>query len=111
MQGPRLWHGRAALLLATASGFAGLAYQIVWTQQGALWLGHEAAALLAVVGAFFGGISLGALCFGGVVRNTTLPLRWYVACELIIAGWALLLAIGFKPVSAVLLHDVRSALI
>jgi hypothetical protein len=40
-----------------ASGFAGLGYQIVWTQQSALWLGHEAAAVLAVVAAFFGGFA------------------------------------------------------
>ena len=32
-----------------ASGFAGLGLQIVWTQQNALWLGHETAAVLAVV--------------------------------------------------------------
>ena len=44
-----------------ASGFAGLGYQIVWTQQCALWLGHEAAAVLAVVAAFFGGLAVGAL--------------------------------------------------
>jgi len=24
-----------------ASGFAAMGYEIVWTQQGALWLGHE----------------------------------------------------------------------
>ena len=31
----------AAVMLMVASGFAGLGYQIVWTQQCALWLGHE----------------------------------------------------------------------
>lgn len=38
-----------ALALMFASGFAGLGYQIVWTQQAGLWLGHEAAAVLGVV--------------------------------------------------------------
>src|SRR5947208_313377 len=33
-----------------ASGFAGLGYQIIWNQQGALWLGHEAAARLGATG-------------------------------------------------------------
>jgi spermidine synthase len=47
-----------------ASGFAGLGYQIVWTQQCALWLGHESAAVLAVVSAFFGGLAVGALALG-----------------------------------------------
>ena len=58
--------GRAALAhgLMVASGFAGLGYQIVWTQQCGLWLGHEAAAVLAVVAAFFGGLAVGALEIG-----------------------------------------------
>ena len=43
---------RLALLLMAASGFAGLGYQIVWTQQFGLVLGHESAAVLAVVAAF-----------------------------------------------------------
>ena len=47
-----------------ASGFAALGYQIVWTEQCSLWLGHEAAAMLAVVAAFFGGLSLGGLALG-----------------------------------------------
>ncbi len=95
--------GPVAMALATASGFAGLGYQVVWTQQGALWLGHEAAAVLAVVAAFFGGMAVGALCFGRAVHASAAPLRWYVACELVIAAWALLLAACFEPASALLL--------
>src|SRR5215471_11464106 len=49
--------GVLALAVMVASGFAGLGYQIVWTQQSALWLGHESAAVLAVVAAFFGGLA------------------------------------------------------
>jgi spermidine synthase len=41
-----------------ASGFAAMGYEIVWTQQSALWLGHESAAVLAVVAAFFGGLAI-----------------------------------------------------
>ena len=48
-----------ALALMVASGFAALGYQIVWTQQCALWLGHESAAVLAVIAAFFGGLAVG----------------------------------------------------
>src|SRR6185503_19395609 len=56
----------AALPVAVmaASGFAGLGYQVVWTQQCALWLGHESAAVLAVVAAFFGGLAVGSLALG-----------------------------------------------
>ena len=45
-------HPWAPALLMIASGFAGLGYQVVWTEQCALWLGHESAAVLAVVAAF-----------------------------------------------------------
>ncbi len=83
-----------------ASGFAGLGYQIVWTQQCALWLGHEAAAVLAVVAAFFGGIALGALAFGSRLEKSAQPLRWYAACELVIALWGLLLAFAMPRLSA-----------
>jgi spermidine synthase len=86
-----------------ASGFAGLGYQIVWTQQSALWLGHEAAAVLAVVAAFFGGLSLGGLCLGARIERSSEPRRWYVGCELLIGGWGLaLVAIG-PPASHVVL--------
>ncbi|MEO5735724.1 MAG: spermidine synthase, partial [Rubrivivax sp.] len=80
-----------------ASGFAGLGYQIVWTQQSALWLGHEAAAVLAVVTAFFGGLALGALLLGGRIDRSHHPARWYAGCELLIAAWSLLLAYTMAP--------------
>jgi spermidine synthase len=63
------WRRHGVMWLMLASGFAGLGYQMVWTQQCALWLGHESAAVLAVVSAFFGGL----------------------ACELAIAAWGLVL--------------------
>jgi spermidine synthase len=80
-----------ALLLMAASGFAGLGYQIVWTQQFGLVLGHESAAVLAVVAAFFGGLSLGALALGPRIEASRQPLRWYAGCETLIGLWGLLL--------------------
>ena len=80
-----------------ASGFAGLGYQIVWTQQCALWLGHESAAVLAVVAAFFGGLSLGALLMGPKIERSSHPLRWYAACEVAIALWGIALAMLMSP--------------
>jgi spermidine synthase len=74
-----------------ASGFAGLGYQIVWTQQCALWLGHESAAVLAVVAAFFGGLAVGAWTLGARIERSPRPVRWYAGCELTIALWSLLL--------------------
>lgn len=86
-----------ATLLMGASGFAALGYQIVWTQQSAVWLGHETAAVLAVVAAFFGGLALGAWVFGTRFAQATKPANGYVACELIIAVWALVLAFLMAP--------------
>ena len=94
---PRQHH--AALGLMLASGFAGLGYQIVWTQQCALWLGHESAALLAVVAAFFGGLAVGALSLGRRAESSPRPERWYAACEALIALWSVALALLLAPVS------------
>ena len=82
-----------------ASGFAGLGYQIVWTQQCALWLGHEAAAVLAVVTAFFGGLALGALALAPSIARSARPERWYAACEVTIALWSVVLALLLAPIS------------
>ncbi len=82
-----------------ASGCAALGYQIVWTQQVALWLGHEGAAALAVVAAFFGGLALGAAGLGAVIDRSARPGRWYAACELAMAAWGLVLALALQPAS------------
>lgn len=87
----------SALSVMLASGFAGLGYQIVWTQQFATWLGHESAAVLAVVAAFFGGLAAGAFVLGGPIERSARPLRWYAACELAIAAWSVALAFGLAP--------------
>jgi spermidine synthase len=91
------------LALMTASGFAALGYQIVWTQQAASWLGHESAAVLAVVAAFFGGIALGAISLSARIDASDHPARWYAACEGIIGIWGLVLAILLAPASGLLL--------
>lgn len=92
-----------ACALMVASGFAGLAYQIVWTQQSTTWLGHESAAVLAVVAAFFGGLALGALTLGSRIEHSSRPERWYAGCEIVIGAWGIVLALLLKPVSGALL--------
>ena len=96
----RLRRQLAAMLLMMASGFAGLGYQIVWTQQCALWLGHESAAALAVVAAFFGGLAVGAWALGARIENSLRPVRWYAVCEVICGLWSLLLIFAMAPFSA-----------
>jgi spermidine synthase len=80
-----------------ASGFAALGYQIVWTQQSALWLGHESAAVLAVVCAFFFGLAAGALVLGDRIAASAQPGRWYAACEAVAGGWGLALIFLMGP--------------
>src|SRR5262249_12517926 len=82
-----------------ASGFAALGYQIVWTQQATVWLGHESAAVLAVVAAFFGGLAAGALALGPRVDASPRPARWYAACEAVIGLWSVALALVIAPAS------------
>lgn len=98
------WRWRVALALMLASGFSGLGYQIIWTQQSALWLGHESAAVLAVVTAFFGGLGIGAWLLGPRIERADHPVRWYAGCETVIAGWSLVLAFAMSPCSSVLLR-------
>jgi spermidine synthase len=93
-----------ALALMVASGFGALGYQIVWTQQSTLWLGHESAAVLAVIAAFFGGLGLGALAASARIDCSAHPARWYAGCELIIGVWSLVLAYLLLPISGWLLE-------
>lgn len=82
------------------SGFAGLCYQMIWTQQFSVWLGHEIIALLAVVAAFFGGLALGALALDRRISSSINPARWYTGCELLIAVWGLVLIVIVDPANA-----------
>ncbi|MCG8316018.1 MAG: hypothetical protein MI976_22630 [Pseudomonadales bacterium] len=88
------------------SGFAGLGYQMAWTRMLSVSLGHEFTAVLAVVAAFFVGLSLGGLLFNKALRNTQAPLHWYVVLEIVIGLWALILMIvlpSYNQLSALLI--------
>jgi spermidine synthase len=98
----RMTHG-LAVAIVVASGFAGLGYQIVWTQQSALWLGHEAAAVLAVLAAFFGGIALGSFALGERIERSSHPARWYAGCEAVIGIWSIVLAFLLPRIAPALL--------
>jgi spermidine synthase len=80
-----------AFLLMSLSGFAGLGYQIVWTEQFGVWLGHDIVSVLAVVAAFFGGLALGAYLLAKPMASLPRPAWGYAACEAVIGLWALVL--------------------
>ena len=73
------------------SGFAGLGYEIVWTRMLALQLGHEVAATLSVITAFFAGVLLGSLTLGTRAARSARPGLWYAGLELAIGAWAVAL--------------------
>lgn len=75
--------------LAILSGVAGLGYQITWAKLLSVTLGHEIAAVLATVAAFFAGLALGGLVLNRRVHHTNTPHRWYAVFELCIGLWAL----------------------
>lgn len=82
---------RATYLIVFASGFAGLGYEMVWTRMLALSLGHEIVAVLAVLAAFFAGLSIGAFALGERIRRSDRPARWYAVLEILIGAWAIAL--------------------
>ncbi|MBC7379956.1 MAG: fused MFS/spermidine synthase, partial [Burkholderiaceae bacterium] len=101
------------VVLMLMSGAAGLVWQLLWTVQLGLALGHEMIAVLAVLAAFFGGLALGALWLGGRIARSTRPARWYAALEAVIALWAALLSLIWPlvtPLMARLIGEQPSAL-
>ncbi|MEO0574499.1 MAG: spermidine synthase [Pseudomonadota bacterium] len=80
-------------ILMITSGFAGLGYEMVWTQMLSVALGHESVAVLAVLGAFFAGLAMGAWLLDALIRNSAVPGRIYALLEATIGVWALLLIV------------------
>src|SRR2546422_433807 len=78
------------VFLFFTSGFAGLAYQMVWAKMFANGLGHEGPAVLAVVCAFMGGMAAGSYIWAGKLARTTKPLAWYGRLEIVVGLWAII---------------------
>src|ERR1051325_2646006 len=77
-------------LLFFFSGSAGLGYQMVWSKMFATGLGHELPAVLAVLGAFMGGMALGAWRLDRLLARSRSPGGWYGCLEILIGIWGLL---------------------
>src|ERR1041384_6592529 len=71
------------------SGAAGLIYQVVWSRYLALFLGHTRYAVVAVPGAFMGGLALGNAWFGARADRSVRPLALYAWLEIGIGLYAL----------------------
>lgn len=78
-----------ALALIFTSGACGLIWQMLWTAGFGIALGHEIIAVLAVLGAFFGGLAAGSLLLSDRIERSGRPALWYAALEVLIAAWGL----------------------
>jgi ABC transport permease subunit len=83
----------AFYVLFTASGFAGLIYESLWTHYLKLFLGHAAYAQSLVLVVFMGGMAGGAALCARVSPRIANPLAVYAAVEAAIG----LLALVFHP--------------
>src|SRR5919197_2506027 len=83
----------ALYLVFTASGFAGLIYESIWTQYLKLFLGHAAYAQSLVLAVFMGGMALGAALCARVSARVANPLLRYALVEALVG----LAALVFHP--------------
>src|SRR5512134_2546839 len=88
----------AFYVLFTASGFAGLIYESVWTHYLKLFLGHAAYAQSLVLAVFMGGMAAGAAYCGRLSVRLANPLAGYAVVEAAIG----LAALVFHPVFVLL---------
>src|SRR5205809_7789592 len=87
----RAFMPRAAFYLRfTASGFAGLIYESIWTQYLKLFLGHAAYAQSLVLVVFMGGMAAGAAWCARLSSRRAQPLLAYALVEAIVGLAALL---------------------
>jgi len=81
------------LLLFFASGFTGLAYEVVWTRMLARVFGVTSYAVTTVLASYMGGLALGSYVFGKRIDRGGNPLRVYALLEAGIGLFALVLPV------------------
>lgn len=84
----------AFYVLFTASGFAGLIYESIWTQYLKLFLGHAAYAQSLVLAVFMGGMAAGAAYCARRSARLANPLAGYALVEALVG----IAALGFHGV-------------
>jgi spermidine synthase len=78
-----------ACALMALSGAAGLAWQMAWTLQLGVALGHEIVAVLGITAAVFAGFAVGAGWMGDRIERSRWPGRWYALLEAGIGVWGI----------------------
>jgi spermidine synthase len=98
---PRPLAGGLILAAFTASGAAGLIYQVVWQSQLIAVFGNTTQAIGTIVSAFMLGLGLGGLAGGAIAPRLRHPLRLYGAVECAVGALALLVPVGFSLITGV----------
>ncbi|MEW6278445.1 MAG: fused MFS/spermidine synthase, partial [Candidatus Eremiobacterota bacterium] len=95
----RLWVTRLSLLIFFASGFSGLAFEIVWVRLAALGVGVSIWAVSIVVASFMAGLALGSTLIGRRADRSDRALQMYAWLEVGIAvsGQAATIALQQLP--------------
>lgn len=93
------------LIAYTASGLAGLIYEVVWTRLLTLYMGHTTAAASTVVGAFMGGLAAGSWFSA---RHTAGLSRRQALYGYVIAETAVLLSALTVPLALTALSPILS---
>jgi spermidine synthase len=94
------------LVVFTASGFAGLIYESIWSHYLKLLLGHAAYAQTLVLAIFMGGMALGAWLASRVSARLSDPLLAYALIEALIGVLSLAFHHVFIAVSAAAMERV-----
>lgn len=79
----------ALVLVVTASGFAGLGYEMTWTRMFSVSLGTEMMAVLGSIAGFFAGLALGAFLLDARIRRVRSPWTVYAVLEAVIGAWGI----------------------
>lgn len=82
--------GRLVYLLFLLSGATGLIYEVSWSRQVGLAVGHTASSAALVLAGYFAGMALGQL-LGTQLASRWPPLLGYGVAELAVAAWAWLI--------------------
>lgn len=85
---------RLVLLLFTASGIAGLIYEVVWSRQLTLIFGATTLAVSTVLTTFMFGLGLGSFLAGRAIDRGGHPLRMYAVLEAGIGAYAILFPVA-----------------
>jgi len=95
------------LLIFVLSGFAGLAYELVWTKHLMLIFGVSSQAISTVLAAFMAGLALGSALIGRVADRLRSPLRFYALLEVGIGVSALALPAALHLVNGAYISLAR----